>query len=252
MRDLNNWAPCMLDRHASPDTPRLLIVEDEANIRDLVCLHLESEGYRCLGTANGREALDLLRSQPFDVVVLDVMLPGLNGLELCRNVRAGQANRDVLILMLTARSDESDKLAGFDSGADDYLTKPFSMLELSARVGALTRRHRTALPKPMEQTTVIEEHGLRLDPAKRSLRLHGREVPVTPHEFRLFYQLVAHRGVVFSRERLLAEVWHGEVFVTGRSVDTLVHRLRCKIERDPAQPTLILTVWGEGYKFAED
>src|ERR1700754_1472639 len=112
----------MFDRHSQAEPRQLLIVEDEANIRDLVCLHLESEGYKCLATANGRDALDLLRSRPFDVVVLDVMLPGVNGLSLCRTVRSGHVNREVPILMLTARTDESDKLAGFESGADDYLT----------------------------------------------------------------------------------------------------------------------------------
>jgi two-component system, OmpR family, response regulator len=241
----------MLDR-PQPEARRLLIVEDEANIRDLVSLHLESEGYSCQTTPNGREALDRLQGQPFDVVVLDVMLPGMSGLDLCRTIRAGQANRDVPILMLTARGDEADKLAGFNSGADDYLTKPFSMLELSARVGALTRRSRAMGSRAAaEAREVIDFDGLHLDPARRSVRVRGRDVPVTPHEFRLFYQLAAHRGVVFSRERLLADVWQGEVFVTTRSVDTLVHRLRCKVEADPGQPAVILTVWGEGYKLAE-
>jgi len=240
------------ERPPHVDQRHLLIVEDEANIRDLVCLHLESEGYRCRGTADGREALELLRSQPFDVVVLDVMLPGMNGLGLCRSVRAGHANRNVPILMLTARGDESDKLAGFDSGADDYLTKPFSMRELSARVAALTRRSRTLPIDPLSHAATIEAAGIKLDPRRRTLSVRGQDVPVTPHEFRLMYQLAAHHGTVFTRERLLAEVWHGEVFVTGRSVDTLVHRLRCKIELDPAAPTIILTVWGEGYKLADD
>jgi DNA-binding response OmpR family regulator len=241
----------MQDRHIEAEPRHLLIVEDEANIRELVCLHLESEGYRCLAAASGRDALELLRTRPFDVVVLDVMLPGVNGLSLCRSVRTGHVNREVPILMLTARSDERDKLAGFESGADDYLTKPFSMLELSARVGALTRRTRGMPVDPVAHAGPLALPGLELDPAKRSLRVRGRDVPVTPHEFRLLYQLASNRGVVFTRERLLAELWHGEVFVTGRSVDTLVHRLRCKIERDPAQPGMIVTVWGEGYKFAD-
>jgi len=241
----------MQDRRTEAEPRHVLIVEDEANIRDLVCLHLESEGYRCQSTASGRDALDLLRTRPFDVVVLDVMLPGVSGLSLCRSVRSGHVNREVPILMLTARSEESDKLAGFDSGADDYLTKPFSMLELSARVGALTRRTRRIPVDPVAQAEPLTLPGLELEPEKRSLRVRGRDVPVTPHEFRLLYQLASNRGVVFTRERLLAELWHGEVFVTGRSVDTLVHRLRCKIEQDPAQPGMIVTVWGEGYKFAD-
>jgi len=241
----------MSDRHGHHDRLSLLVVEDEANIRELVCSHLESEGHTCLGASNGVEALDLLRSQPFDVVVLDLMLPGLNGLAVCRSVRSGQTNREVPILMLTARADESDKLAGFESGADDYLTKPFSIRELSARVGALTRRTRPVPVDPLATAAVLESPGIRLDPARRSVRIRGQEIPVTPHEFRLLYQLAANRGIVFTRERLLAEVWQGEVFVTGRSVDTLVHRLRCKIEIDPTSPALIQTVWGEGYRLAD-
>jgi DNA-binding response OmpR family regulator len=228
---------------------QLLIVEDEANIRDLVCMHLGSEGYACAAAANGRDALDLLRSRPFDLVVLDLMLPGINGLTICRTIRAGHVNREVPILMLTARREESDKLAGFNSGADDYLTKPFSMLELTARVGALTRRTRGTPVDPLSEAPSLTMGDLELNPARRRVHIRGREVAVTPHEFRLLYQLAASRGVVFTRERLLAEVWMGEAFVTGRSVDTLVRRLRCKIERDPANPEYILTVWGEGYKF---
>ena len=227
----------------------LLIVEDEANIRDLVCLHLESEGYECLGASDGLEAFHLLQTRPFDAVVLDVMLPGMSGLTLCRNVRSGHANREVPILFLTARANETDKLAGFRNGADDYLTKPFSMLELSARIGALTRRTRGMPVDPLAEARVVEVAGLTLDPAKRSMHVGGRNVPVTPHEFRLIYELAGSRGVVFTRARLLSEVWQGEAYVTERSIDTLVHRLRCKIEKDPGQPMMILTVWGEGYKF---
>jgi two-component system OmpR family response regulator len=240
-------------QHAQGRTPvrQLLIVEDEANIRDLVCMHLGSEGYDCAAAANGRDALDLLHSRPFDLVVLDLMLPGINGLTICKSIRSGHVNREVPILILTARRDESDKLAGFNSGADDYLTKPFSMLELTARVGALTRRTRGTPIDPLAEAQPLTIRELQLNPARRRVHIRGRDVAVTPHEFRLLYQLAATRGVVFTRERLLAEVWMGEAFVTGRSVDTLVRRLRCKIERDPAVPEYILTVWGEGYKFAD-
>ncbi|MDR1990647.1 MAG: response regulator transcription factor [Acidobacteriaceae bacterium] len=240
----------MLESPRVSGPPQLLIVEDEANIRDLVSLHLESEGYTCQSVSNGSDAFELLKADPYALVLLDVMLPGMNGLQLCREVRSGGVNANVPILMLTARGEEVDKLAGFQGGADDYLTKPFSILELSARVAALLRRTRR-LTRTDEQAIPIEFDGIRLDPAKRSLQMHGHKIPVTPHEFRLFYQLAANRGIVFSRERLLADVWQGEVFVTERSVDTLVYRLRCKIEPDPAQPAHILTVWGEGYKCAE-
>jgi DNA-binding response OmpR family regulator len=193
----------------------------------------------------------VLRARPFDLVVLDLMLPGINGLTLCKTIRAGHVNREVPILMLTARREESDKLAGFNSGADDYLTKPFSMLELTARVGALTRRTRGTPIDPLAEADTLERQDLFLDPARRRVLVRGQEVSVTPHEFRLLYQLAASPGVVFTRERLLADVWQGEAFVTGRSVDTLVRRLRTKIESEPAAPRFILTVWGEGYKFAD-
>jgi DNA-binding response OmpR family regulator len=235
----------------NPQGRQLLIVEDEVNIRELVCLHLSTVGYDCVSTGDGQDALELLRSRPFDLVVLDVMLPGVNGLTICRKIRAGHVNREVPILMLTARRDESDTLAGFNSGADDYLTKPFSLLELTARVGALTRRTRGTAIDPLAEAEPLARGGLHLDPAKRRVRVNGHPVAVTPYEFRLLYQLAVNPGVVFTRERLLAEVWQGEAYVTGRSVDTLVRRLRCKIEQDPALPGYILTVWGEGYKFAD-
>lgn len=230
----------------------LLIVEDEPNIRDLVRSHLEGEGYDCVSVADGRAALDLVHRKPFDVIVLDLMLPGQDGLSLCRAIRTESRNRDVPILMLTARREEQDKLAGFAHGADDYLTKPFSMKELSARVAALKRRIRRAAVDPLAAARPIAVRGLRLNPARRELHVRGRGVPVTPQEFRLLYRLASNPGEVFTRERLLQEIWQGEAFVTERSIDTLVRRLRLKIEADAAAPRHILTVWGDGYKFADD
>jgi two-component system, OmpR family, response regulator ResD len=230
----------------------LLIVEDEPNIRELVYSHLQAEGYKCVAVADGRAALDLATKQPFDVIVLDLMLPGADGLSLCRAIRNHPRNRDASILMLTARRDEQDKLAGFGSGADDYLTKPFSMMELGARVAALTRRVRRPLLDPLAAATKITVRGIELDPSKRSVRIRERAIVVTPHEFRLLYRLASSPGEVFTRDRLLEDIWQGEAFVTGRSIDTLVRRLRLKIETDPAVPSCILTVWGEGYKFADD
>jgi DNA-binding response OmpR family regulator len=231
---------------------RVLIVEDEARIRDLVCLHLSSEGYTCVSAADGRQALQLAKDHPFDLVVLDLMLPGVDGLSVCRAIRREGINRDVPILMLTARREESDKVRGFESGADDYLTKPFGMKELAARVGALTHRrrgsssHQAPAPRPP-----LAVKSLLLDPSRLALQLRGVAVPVTRHEFDLLYTLASNPGIVFTRERLLAEVWQRETFVTGRSVDTLVRRLRCKIEQNPSSPSLLLTVWGEGYKFTD-
>ena len=236
---------------APANPPQLLIVEDEGHIRELLKGHLQSEGYACYAVGTSRAALQLLRSRPFDVVVLDVMLPDTSGLVLCETVRAEHTNRGVPILMLTARAEESDKLSGFNSGADDYLTKPFSMRELSARVAALRRRGRPLPADRMAQAPTIHVGDLTLVPARRELEVRRRRVPLTPHEFRLLYELASHPGEVYTRDRLLAELWQGETYVTGRSIDTLVRRLRCKIESEPSEPHYLLTIWGEGYKFAD-
>ena len=235
-------------------TPHVLVVEDEPNIRELVCLHLGLEGYRCEGIPDGHQALRRTEQERFDLLVLDLMIPGLDGLALCRAVRKGKTNHDVPILMLTARRDESDKVIGLESGADDYLTKPFGVRELVARVRALLRRPRQA---PAEATPsgdlgpAVSIHGLAIDPARRRVDIDGRDVELTDQEFRLLYLLATHPGIVFSREALLAKIWRGDTFVTVRSVDTLVKRLRRRIESDPATPQHLLTVWGVGYKFAD-
>ena len=231
---------------------QVLVVEDEPHIRDLVCLHLGLEGYACVPVGDGREALKLAAERPFDLVVLDLMLPGVDGVTICRSIRRQGANRDVPILMLTARREESDKVLGLESGADDYLTKPFGMRELVARVGALTRRVRAPLAdRDGTSQRPLDIHGIELDPARRAVRVRGSDVRVTRQEFNLLYLLASSPGIVFTRERLLAKVWQGQAYVTGRSVDTLVKRLRRKIEADPASPQLIVTVWGDGYKFAD-
>jgi len=231
----------------------VLVVEDERNIRDLVCLHLGLEGYACEGLANGQEALVRTERERFDLLVLDLMVPGLDGVSLCRAVRRGGPNQDVPILMLTARREESDKVLGLESGADDYLTKPFGVRELVARARALLRRPRqtgtTAADEPVEPPVTI--HGIEIDPARRRVRVAGREVELTDQEFRLLHLLATHAGIVFSREALLSKIWRGDTFVTVRSVDTLVKRLRRRIEIDPANPKCLLTVWGVGYKFAD-
>jgi len=242
----------MLEHTPKATRPRqLLIVEDETHIRELLRLHLNSEGYVCSAVGSSRAALELLKTRPFDVVVLDLMLPDVSGLAICKTIRAGQTNREVPILMLTARRQESDKLAGFDSGADDYLTKPFSMRELTARVGALSRRIRATPVDPLGEAPSLVIGHLELNPARRSLRVRSVETPLTPHEFRLLYELASHPGIVYTRERLLSELWQGEAFVTGRSIDTLMRRLRCKVEPDPGDPRFLITVWGEGYKFVD-
>jgi len=232
---------------------RVLVVEDEPNIRELVCLHLGLEGYACDGVGNGRDALKRAEGERYDLLVLDLMVPGLDGLSICRAVRNGRTNQDVPILMLTARREESDKVLGLESGADDYLTKPFGVRELVARARALLRRPRGAPHGDGASGTepVVRVHGVEIDPARRRVRVEGREVELTDQEFRLLHLLATHAGIVFSREALLAKIWRGDTFVTVRSVDTLVKRLRRRLEPDAARPRYLLTVWGVGYKFAD-
>ena len=231
----------------------VLVVEDEPNIRDLVCLHLRHEGYTCEAVADGQTALAAARERAFDLMVLDLMLPGLDGLSLCRAVRNGQINADVPILMLTAKREESDKVVGLESGADDYLTKPFGVRELVARVRALLRRPRLSAQSavPDSSDAVVTVRGIEINEPRRKVSVAGRDVDLTDQEFRLLHLFVIHPGIVFSREALLSKIWRGDTYVTVRSVDTLVKRLRRRIEVDPANPEFIQTVWGVGYKFAD-
>ncbi len=233
---------------------RVLVVEDEAHIRELIQLHLGLEGLDIDAIADGQEALTRAGSEPYDLIILDLMLPGVDGIAICRAVRREGPNQDVPILMLTARREESDKVLGLESGADDYLAKPFGIRELVARARALLRRPRrsqlqaevtAAADKP------IEVHGLHIDAARRRVRVNDDDVDLTAQEFRLLHVLASHPGIVFSREALLTRVWPDHTFVTERSVDSLVKRLRRRVEKDPANPEIILTVWGSGYKCAD-
>jgi two-component system, OmpR family, response regulator len=233
------------------ESRKVLVVEDERNIRDLVCLHLGLEGYECVPVADGKEAMAMAAEKPFELIILDLMLPNMDGVTICRAIRRHGPNRDAPILMLTARREEADKVMGLDSGADDYLTKPFGVRELIARAAALMRRSRGPLATAQTDGRPLSVHGLELDPARRGVRVRGESVDVTRQEFSLLYLLASSPGIVFTRERLLSKVWQEQSFVTGRSVDTLVKRLRKKIEVDPADPKLIITVWGDGYKFAD-
>jgi DNA-binding response OmpR family regulator len=233
---------------------RVLVVEDEAHIRELIQLHLGLEGLDIEAVADGQDALARANAESFDLIILDLMLPGVDGIAICRAVRREGPNQDVPILMLTARREESDKVLGLESGADDYLAKPFGIRELVARVRALLRRPRRSQLQAEAASTgekAIEIHGIQIDPARRRVRAKGEEIDLTAQEFRLLLVLATHPGIVFSREALLARVWPDHTFVTERSVDSLVKRLRRRIEKDPANPEIILTVWGSGYKCAD-
>lgn len=230
---------------------RTLLVEDESAIREVVRLHLDLAGFDVTEVADGKRALDLARATHFDLIVLDVMLPGVDGMTLCRALRADGANTATPILMLTAKDTESDKVLGLESGADDYMTKPFGTRELVARVGALLRRHDRIGHEPIGTTRLLARNDLRLDLDKRRATIRGQAVDLTKQEFDLLEMLAAHPGIVFSRDALLAKVWGGDTYVTDRTVDTVISRLRRKIEVDPQDPELILTAWGVGYKFVD-
>ena len=234
--------------------PRVLIVEDDAHIRDLIVLHLGLEGLETEAVGDGREALARAGQAAFDLIVLDLMLPGLDGVSICRAVRRGGPNTDAPILMLTARREEQDKVVGLESGADDYLAKPFGIREFVARVRALLRRPRQSAP-PADPAPATDRpigvHGLEIDPARRQVVVRGQPADLTAQEFRLLVVLATHPGIVFSREALLSRVWPDHTHVTTRSVDSLVKRLRRKVERDQAAPEIVLTVWGGGYKCAD-
>jgi DNA-binding response OmpR family regulator len=229
----------------------VLVVEDEKAIRDLLRLHLDLARFEVREASDGRTGLDLARAERFDVIILDVMLPGLDGVTLCRALRAEGASRDAPILMLTARDAESDKVVGLESGADDYVAKPFGIRELLARIEALLRRQRRASDGAGAPVARIAAGALAVDLEKRQATVRGTPIELTRQEFDLLALLAARPGMVFSRAALLQQVWRGDAYVTERTVDTVVSRLRRKIEVDAQNPAMILTAWGVGYKFAD-
>jgi len=234
----------------APEGLTALVVEDEPHIRELITLHLSLEGLRVTGCPDGDTALHLVSTLAFDLVILDLMLPKLDGMTVCHAIRRSALNVSTPILMLTAKREESDKVLGLESGADDYLTKPFGVREFVARVRALLRRARQLPPEPGASVDVAIAVGdLRVDPARRQVLIGTENVELTPHEFDVLYLLASRPGIVFSRQMLLTQVWREDTHVTERSVDTLIKRLRQKIEPARDSPTRILTVWGTGYKF---
>jgi two-component system alkaline phosphatase synthesis response regulator PhoP len=226
---------------ASP--PRILIVDDEPHIVELVRYNLLREGYDVTTAGNGETALDKARTERPDLVVLDLMLPGLDGLEVCRRLRREST---VPIIMLTAKSGELERVVGLEIGADDYVSKPFSPRELVARVRAVLRRRVREVDAPTQEP--IRIGGLLLDPVTREVELRGRDVDLTAREFDLLWLLMRHPNRVFTRDFLLEHLWGQDFYGSTRTVDMHVSRLREKIEDDPARPTYIMTVRGVGYK----
>jgi two-component system alkaline phosphatase synthesis response regulator PhoP len=224
---------------------KILLIEDDRDIVELVRYNLEKDGYQVSASGDGVTGLAQLRKSPPDLLLLDLMLPKLSGLEICKEIRRDAALNRLPILMLTARGDEADRIVGLELGADDYVTKPFSPRELAARVKALLRR-----VEPGGATEKLIEVGpLRIDPASYRVTRAGKPVPLSTLEFRLLYYLASRPNKVFSRDQLLDAVWGTERFVTPRSVDVYVRRLREKIEADSQNPTYVKTVRGAGYLF---
>jgi DNA-binding response OmpR family regulator len=229
-----------------PDSSTILLVDDEDSIQKLLAYPLEREGFRVLQARDGEEALERFAAEHVDLVVLDLMLPKLDGLEVCKRLRA---ESEVPIIMLTARDDELDKVLGLELGADDYITKPFSIREFRSRVRALLRR--ASAPRPTQDGEVILAEGLQIDLARRSVEVRGEPVQLTYVEFELLRTLASNPGRVYSRRMLLEALWGGADYREPRTIDVHVRHLREKLERDPAEPEYVLTVRGVGYRFRD-
>jgi DNA-binding response OmpR family regulator len=229
-----------------PDSATILLVDDEDAVQKLLTYPLEHEGFRVLQARDGEEALERFAAEHVDLVVLDLMLPKLDGLEVCRRLRARST---VPIIMLTARDDELDKVVGLELGADDYITKPFSIREFRSRVRALLRR--ASIASMTDATDVITADGLAIDVAKRTVEVRDRPVDLTYVEFELLRTMAGRPGRVFSRQALLEALWGDYAYREPRTIDVHVRHLREKLERDPREPEFIFTVRGVGYRFRD-
>lgn len=226
----------------------IYIIDDETTLRDVVRRYLERDDYQVIEASTGPQALELLRAHPADLILLDVMLPGIDGFLLIQRIRA--LGNDVPIIMLTSRSDESDRITGFELGVDDYVVKPFSPRELVARVRAVLRRAQSnPTERPSEPERPLQFNTLQIDPIKRTVIAHDTAVTLTVKEFDLLWLMARSPQQVFTREQLLNRVWGYEFYGDESTVTVHIRRLREKIEVDPSHPTLIQTVWGVGYKF---
>jgi DNA-binding response OmpR family regulator len=234
----------MVDR-----APRILLVDDEHAIQTLLSYPLRKDGYEVVQATDGRAALDRFDEGAYDLVVLDLMLPKLDGLEVCRRIRARST---VPIIMLTARAEEIDTVVGLELGADDYITKPFSMREFRSRVKAALRRADMRRDDPdAVQEGILEVAGLRIDFAKRAVRVRGEEVQTTFVEFEILGALARHPGRVYTRDMLLTRIWGDATYRDSRTIDVHIRHLREKVEIDPKRPDYLFTVRGVGYRFRD-
>jgi len=225
--------------------PHIVVIEDEKDIVDLVTYALRKEGFDVKSCTRGQEGLDLIRRGPADLAVIDIMLPDLDGLEVCKRVRSDDKLRSLPVIFLTARGEEVDRVLGLEIGGDDYVVKPFSPRELVARIKAVLRRRE----RGEERWDVIEVRDLRLDPSTQEVIVRGRPVELSTLEFRLLHFMASHPRRIFARGNLLDQVWGRDRFVTPRTVDVHIRRLREKIEAQPDRPQYLQTVRGSGYRF---
>ena len=230
----------------SPSPPRILLVDDEQSVQTLLAYPLRKEGYEVVPALDGQEALDRFDEQAFDLIVLDVMLPKVDGLEVCRLLRGRSA---VPIIMLTARTEEIDKVLGLELGADDYITKPFSIREFRSRVKAVLRR--VDMQRGEADARPIEHDRLSIDRSRRSVEVDGKPVTLTFVEFEILTALAEHPGRVLSRTMLLERLWGDSTYRDPRTIDVHIRHLREKIEADPSHPEYLFTVRGVGYRFRE-
>jgi len=229
-------------------TTNILVIEDERDINALITMNIKALNFDVTSSHHGEQGLQIALRGNFDALILDLMLPGIDGLEICRRLR--EAGNPLPILMLTARKSEIDRVLGLEMGADDYLTKPFSVRELQARVKALLRRSSLASQtSDVDRATIIKVNGLCIDTAKRSVSLRNQSVELTTKEFDLLEFLARHPGRVFRREQLLDSVWGYQHSGYEHTVNSHINRLRSKLEGEPSKPDYVLTVWGVGYKF---
>ncbi len=228
---------------------RILVVDDERDIVDLLTFNLEKEGFAVTQAFDGESALKAIRTERPDLVILDLMLPGLSGLDVCRQVRRDRETENLPIIMLTAKGEPLDRVVGLEIGADDYLAKPFNVRELTARLRAVLRR--SASPADADTEGVFTFQGLRVDYRSYQVSVNGKRIDLGPTELKLLRCLTLQPGRVFTREQLLEDVWGDEAFVEPRTVDVHISRLRGGIEKDKEKPKYILTVRGIGYKFSD-
>jgi phosphate regulon transcriptional regulator PhoB len=233
----------------SVKTLKILIVDDEKDLVDLMVYNLEREGFQTLRAYDGETALKLAVSKKPDLIILDLMLPGVQGMEVCKKIRQNPETAAMPIIMLTAKGEEIDKVLGLEFGADDYVTKPFSVKEMMARIKAVLRRMEPHGTK--EKDEIFEFKELRIDFRSYEVFLGNRKLELSPTEFKLLKFLSHHPGRVYSRDQILDAVWSDESFVEPRTVDVHIRRLRAQIEKDAEEPQYIITVRGVGYKFAD-